>query len=206
MKPQTWLKKPTYTGDEQSLPGSKSIAQLDGRMIATDGRRLHIWHDPELTAEGDTDLNIEKVDQVLGKIRSKPAVCGSFTRAHVAEIAKAAICYREDGPKNPKTRRNRLPTLTLAFNGTLDAHAKSNAIGTMRASLEDGMPWPHKRHPTSVIYRRTGKEISIMLDPGFLLDALAGMDEIIDYRIIDEGSTLHLTSGQAEAVIMGRTL
>ena len=201
--------------------------KLEGRTIASNGLMAFILH-TEIPCEELTDCAyIETVDSILAGL-SLARATGEITRYHLEVAARAglailAINYKRQFPN--------MPTLKMYLNGAVVCRADDPENGEVVTEIIDGEAWAEKTvsgKPTRkqknnplvktvptfsngyqlfqiARYTHTGEDVELWINPKFLLTALAGLPDIITYKVTD--SMLYLC-GEVdgilrEVVIMG---
>ncbi len=179
--------------------------------ISTDGNRMH--HDPSLPK-----CECGKCDQIhnlLEQARSADGCIFTITRAALETTCKQALAIgKGDTPRN-----SFIPSLYLTVNGALQYEAASEGHGRVWGEWHT-MQWETSRHTTfpvvkkvnmygttyrtvQVTYSHHGKDMRFAVNPKFLLEALSGMDgETVTLRTNARNSSIHMTDGQREAVVM----
>jgi len=196
-----WVKK--AVSKDQSLPALCDVAYLDGRTVGTDGQRLHIWHNG--TNEPNTD-QYPDIDAVLAKARAGNTAV-TVSTYHLMQACKAALSLVK---ALPKYAYNGPLYITLSVADVLYCASKEQDRGRVSVYIKDGDNWPSKAtkvkypngRPNIATYTKNGPSLYITIDVRYLLDALRGMDEVVDIRFSDSASPMYMRSNGCEAVIM----
>ena len=183
----------------------QEVFALPGCWVATDGFRCHMFY--EDTGQDDrSDEAIEKLSNaVIGVVADarNGEITGTITPHHLMVAAKAAKAFQAN-------------KITLDFNGRLDASWSEAELGSGSCYITSGDNWRGKstkvKYPNGrsniAEYSKRGQDVTLHLDPKFLIAATNGMKEPIKYTVTipdgqDHASTIYLESGSHHALIMG---
>lgn len=159
-------------GKGERLERFPQLARAYGNL-ATDGNRVH--YDSTLPEAGDRPdyLYLDKLPHYAESSKA-PNMAQVNTKALAKAIKTGKAISRE--------------TIGILINGRLDVTATDESGNTVTRSIEEG-------------YQHTGPDVSIWINPSFVLDALSGMRrEFVTMRITDK--TLFITDGERDALIM----
>jgi hypothetical protein len=207
-----WVKKAVVKRDrEWRYPGLVAPRVLGGKTFASDSFRLHIVHAHAPLCEDARALPAPpNYSTVLAQARELPTV-GAITRDDLAQAVKAATAIK------PWDKG-----VVLWVNGALDVRAENPAEdgGDIAAHIQHGEKivarWLGGKQRGCVeretFYIHTGPDASIKVNAKYLLDALAGMPDVVGFRLRqetpeDDSPMLYLggvvDGVEREAVIMG---
>lgn len=79
--------------------------------------------------------------------------------------------------------------VTIYFNGSADVSATSEEFGAVRTSITEN-------------YQHIGADLTIALNPRFILDALSGMADDVTIQLASESAPIIITDGKREALLM----
>lgn len=190
----------------ENTPYGRFLALRQGGAVrfGCDGIRAHLVLDAEPTLSSD-----DKADgdlKVVLDLASQVKATGHISTFPLKQAAKMALAFGG--------------MLKLSANGALVASSRG-PDGEVETALYDGDSWAKWEKPKKtllhraprytpiwVVYQKTGPDTEVLVDPRFVLDALAGLGEVIEFGIAPfpySLLTLSDEAGHAQAVIMGRT-
>ena len=216
-----WLEKNT---DKDEHPKYWTPHIVDKKTVSCNRYMAFVVHESvNITEEGEcgyAEVLWDMLRQMQGAGNG-----GEITRYHLETAARVGLAIMTNDHK-----RNE-PTLKMYLNGSMVCKASDAENGDVSAEIVDGEQWAEKttkgkatrkqRHNTLVRavptplgevqwyqiarYTHTGEDVELWINPKFLLTALAGLPNLITYKVTD--SMLYLC-GEVddtlrEVVIMG---
>ena len=216
-----WLEKNT---DKDAHPKYWTPHLVDQKTVSCNRYMAFVVHESvNVSEEGECGY----ADGLWGMLRQMRGAgnSGEITRYHLETAAKVGLAIMTNDH-----RRNE-PTLKMYLNGSVMCKAQDVENGEVSTEIVDGEAWAEKTiagKPTRkqknnplvksvptflggyqlfqiARYTHTGEDVELWINPKFLLAALAGLPDLITYKVTD--SMLYLC-GEVdgilrEVVIMG---
>lgn len=182
--------------------------------LAADGVRLHIDNSlPPCTCEFCTD----RIPPVIESARASRNTSFTITNAALMTACQQAIAIGRD----PRPQYDYTPVLRVSVNGSLKYSATCEGNGSVDGEWTT-MQWETSRKTAfpvvssyktaktggvtistvKVEYAHEGRDLEFGVNPKFLADALAGMDQTVTVKCNAKNAPLYITDGTREAVLM----
>jgi len=191
MKPETYLKKAmrrsngyTSNGGFKTIEGpfQGEIFPWDKGGFATNAEVAFI----DYNYDGDFTDTPSPID--LKSLRTDLDCRFVVSKEHFLRAVKAAHSIR---PLSVKVNAN----------GWLETMAQGK-YGNSHCGIRNMDTWKLKSKDTTVLYRKLGKDVSLLLDPRYLLDAISAMGDILIVSVY--GYLVVIQDDNREAWIMQR--
>ena len=189
-----WVEK-ARSRDKWGRESLQLLANIDGRVVACDGFRLHAWTGKAdiTTPEGYPDAMV-----VIDEAKAGQTTI-IISKYHLMQACKAI-----------RALDKKTTTIELRVADMLHCEGHDAWVGTVRVYIKDGDNWCGKStkvkyplgRPHIACYARQGPELRIALNPRYLLDALRGMEDIVTITFEDQHSPIYIQSDHKEAVVM----
>jgi len=168
--------------------GRAWLTEVYGNMAA-DGFRLH--HDTTRQFSAPEDHPVWTPEKILQSFQMVLADCNANKiLITINRDALILVCLRAIAiGKGPRAKDNFTPPLRLSVNGRLEYQAISEENGETSGYIESG-------------YQHTGDDVNIAVNPRFLAEALAGMQEEVYISLRAHDRPMFITDGQREVVLM----
>lgn len=182
--------------------------------LAADGFRLHIAHQATDPAP-DELAKMPNIKPIL-KAAKAGNVRGRISKYHLLAAARACKVFAKESAN----------IMRLSLNGSIQCSASSAEYGDVTVELIDGDEWEVKwqfanspahyrsikKHlgeletydgaviKSRVVYTHTGDDILTAVDYRYLMDALNGLPEVVEYRMSGRDRPIYL-SGKVDSVL-----
>jgi len=172
----------------------KELAYIDGRVMGTDGKRLHAWR-------GESDIvSPTGYPDVIGVIERAKAgqTTVTISKYHLIQTCNAVRAL---------DKRN--ATVKMSVADVLYCESSCNG-DKVSVYIKDGDNWPGKStkvkypqgKPHVVQYAKQGPGVYIALHPKYIIDALQGMDDVVTITFKGKHDPIYTQADDKEAVIM----
>lgn len=197
-KQLNWVKK-ACSKDKGRL-GLMEPWRWEDCIVGSDGFRLHMYKDNKHIIERDIALSFPDITSIVNAVR-QGQIIGTISKYHLKQAAKHVGVIAKEVAKS----------IRLDFRPhELEVSAKCAVLGESHCHIVNDEIWRGKStkvkfpngKPYQVRYTIKGEPVSIALNYRYLLQAIQGMEDIIEFRLKDSNRPIYLTSDNKEAIIM----
>jgi len=217
--PLTWVTEAT---EKPSKDKRKRKAQRQALLTAhvkgnvtfgLDGHRVHLVND--VLPIGDEIKPVDVALQVVSRAKSG-TIMGRISKYHLLKAAEVCGVFA----------KHSMNIMKMTLNGTWSCTSASAEFGSTNVTIENGdswyVKWVFAKSPaeyrrivktlgctenydnalitSKVVYDHTGADICIAVDYKYLIEALEGLPEIIEYRMTDPDTAFYL-AGEVDGVL-----
>jgi len=203
MNADAWVKKaikPKSHGRMVKEQPYEILFRGDGKMIATDNHRAHLWFDSNITDVGNAEFPLSKVLELNERGRKATEVC-EFSTYSVKKACTMALSFFKKN--NGHVLPHETPYVYAhIYPEKFELATTVAEVGGMHFALQNGDKWNLKKSSHDLFYKfKQDSPIHFYVDPKYLKQALEGMGESATLR--KDGGLLHfLGETGAEAVVM----
>ena len=194
MKTDVWLSKAVSKYGQVSLVG---IHRHSAYAFATDTHRAHFAH--SLHSEACEICGASQSDMLEPTLKQ---VSEYTTHFRVSTMHLVALCKQADAFRVGE----RFSKIRLDINGYLKLSTKHAGIGEWQSELHNGDTWErivrNKRQLSTVLYEKVGPDMFAGINSHYLLQALAGMPDVVTISAKDAHSPISIVGDDRQAIIM----
>jgi DNA polymerase III sliding clamp (beta) subunit (PCNA family) len=145
----------------------------NGKTYASDGYRLFIVGET-LAVENEAEMP-RPIDYDSLVPRQRTENVAQVSAAHLKQAVTACKPFAYDSAK----------IVRFSMNGVMEISASSAYYGDCHVSIVDGdeQTVKGKSKPSTVVYKHSGADVCFALNYKYLLDALAGLPEIVTVNV-----------------------